>query len=192
MEFVHDTSTKGKPSVWAPGVETYVEPDTWRGGKRFGLQGHNFAAHTTFSYYKSTIRSDCKFFWFEKTNVPYVKGMNANEWTDMFTHPATQEWDPQHPQNKHWDWNRNSRQSLLDSCPKKYEVYEDDPPGYWKYPEDHNAPAWRRLEFRIVIYSGEGCTRCKKRVVFLTASQYIDSKTVTWTDPNTRDAAFNP
>jgi len=80
----------------------------------------------------------------------------------------------------------------MKNCPKEgFETGEPDRPVYWKAGGKERGEAEERtLEFRIILYSGKGCDKCKEKAVAYKGKQIVGPKTVTW---NTNDADdFDP
>ncbi len=120
--------------------------------------GHSFDTNMGLSYPVSGPQGSCTLEWWEKTNIPYVAGMAANTWTDMYQLLGGASFGT---------W--NNRQ---ESCGTSTLITDNDPPSLAKRA---GRTATRTLEFRIVInsmpaVSTAGCANASQQI---TATQVL-------------------
>jgi len=123
--------------------------------------GHSFDVLMGLSYPASGPPGSCELEWWEKTNVPYTRGMSPNTWTNMFAlHPNSPTLAP---------WINRT-----ESCATCAPVTINDTPSLGRRP---GRTVERTLDFRIKINSmpkmsgpGGGCTAASKQI---TAKQVL-------------------
>ena len=120
--------------------------------------GHSFDTTFALSYPASGPSGSCTLEWWERTNVPYVPGMAANTWTDMFQLLGGASFG---------SWN-----SRREECATSSPVVDTDPPSLARTP---GRTVTRTLEFRIVVNSmpptsEAGCANATRQV---TATQVL-------------------
>ena len=109
--------------------------------------GHSFDAMLDLQYPASGPEGSCTLEWWEKTNVPAIRGHTPNTWTDMYAlAPTSPTFNP---------WRNRS-----ESCGASLPVTINDPPALGR---GRGRTVTRTLEFRIVINSmpassESGCT----------------------------------
>lgn len=121
--------------------------------------GHRFDAIMGLSYPASGPSGSCTLEWWERTNVPYTAGMNANTWTNMFALL------PNSPTLAPWV-------NRTESCGSTSPVTITDPPSLGRRA---GRTVTRTLDFRIVINSmpansTSGCSNATQQV---TATQVL-------------------
>lgn len=117
--------------------------------------GHSFNTVIGLTYTGSGAKKRCVLEWWEKTNVPYTAGMQADTWTDMFQLMGGASFGA---------WNART-----EPCPGSETVTDTDPPSLGRWP---GRTVTRTLEFRIVVKSGPGCS-CANASSQLTAKQVL-------------------
>jgi hypothetical protein len=134
--------------------------------------GHSFDTTFGLSYPASGPSGSCKLEWWERTNVPAVRGHRPNVWTDMFQLMGGASFG---------SW--TSRQ---EDCGSSTMVVDTDPPQLGKTP---GRTVNRTLEFRIVIKSDppSSDSGCENPDLQVTATQVLDMVNAT---PNWAASSF--
>jgi len=121
--------------------------------------GHNFNVNFGLTYPASGPSGSCTLEWWEKTNVPYVAGMDPNKWTNMFALvPTSSTFAP---------WVKRP-----ETCGSSSPITITDIPSLGR---TAGRTVARTLEFRIVVNSGpprsdSGCPSASQQV---TATQVL-------------------
>ncbi|RDD80263.1 DUF4157 domain-containing protein [Dyella tabacisoli] len=120
------------------------------------MAGHFFRPSIKLSYKGTGAASMCTLEWWEKTDITYSEVPKPNTWTQV-TNPKAGSIEK---------WN----QQVTDKCPGPETVQLLDPPSLAETP---GRTATRKLEFRVIVNSGTGCSACGKPQVKATAKQTL-------------------